>query len=186
MLATMAAPVFEPSTTVRGALTIDEQFADRVFPSPWTVEGLRDAGWHGLVPLRGLNPQKVPAQRGVYIVVRSGSSEPEFSGKSLQKGDFDPIPPDLLAARWVPGASVVYIGQTGASGGLRGRLRPFSAASVGHSGGRAIWQLADHMELLVAWKVTPKDVVPFLAEAALISRFRRDHHGRVPFANVVK
>jgi hypothetical protein len=174
------------SAPVRGTLTIDEQFADRAFPSPWTVEGLREAGWDGLVPLLGLNAVSVTTDRGVYVVARRGAVMPEFSHGSLQRGAFHPISADLLRSRWVPYARILYIGQTGSARGLRGRLRPFASASASHSGGRAIWQLRDRAELLVAWTPTPTDVVPQLAEAALLSRFRRDHGGRLPFANAVK
>lgn len=170
----------------RGQMTIDEEFADAVYPRPWNSTGLQAAGWSGLLPLMGLDKRVVTMQVGVYTVVRARSTEALFTRLSRQRGSNNALEDDVVARRWVEGASVLYIGQTSARGGLQRRLRPFSTASAGHSGGRAIWQLEEHAELLVAWLATPPRVIPQLAEAALISRFRRDHQGRVPFANAVK
>lgn len=94
-----------------------------------------------------------------------------------------------LRDRWVPGSRVIYIGKAnvGTTGrrGLRKRLDEYrrygAGARVAHSGGRRIWQLADHAELLDAWRETP-DADAAALETAMITAFR-DHHGRLPFAN---
>jgi len=63
----------------------------------------------------------------------------------------------------VSGARTVYVGKAslGAAGkrGVRKRLNEFRKYGVGshaagHAGGRRIWPLADHAELLVGWRVT--------------------------------
>ncbi|MDL9947651.1 hypothetical protein QSJ19_19105 [Gordonia sp. ABSL11-1] len=74
-------------------------------------------------------------------------------------------------------------GKTGRRG-LRVRLdeyRRYGAGEpVAHTGGRRIWQLADHTELL-GWRETP-DADAATIESAMIVAFR-DHRGRLPFAN---
>ena len=89
----------------------------------------------------------------------------------------------------MPGALVLYVGQTGSNscGTLRRRINDlisFSAGHpVGHRGGRLLWQLQDAQELQVAWKrVTngdPRDV-----KKGLIQAFKARHKGRRPFANL--
>lgn len=94
---------------------------------------------------------------------------------------------EKLAAKWVDGADVVYIGKADAGAadghGLRGRLAQYARHGLGgtsHHGGRYIWQLRDHATLLIAWKLSahPRD-----AEKALIAEFEAIH-GALPFANL--
>ncbi|MDY6811860.1 MAG: hypothetical protein SW127_23110, partial [Actinomycetota bacterium] len=70
--------------------------------------------------------------------------------------------------------------------GLHRRLDEYrrhgAGERVGHSGGRRIWQLADHADLLVGWRVTDDaDAAP--TETAMLATFR-EHYGRLPFANM--
>ena len=69
--------------------------------------------------------------------------------------------------------------------GLRKRLDEYGRFGAGepapHSGGRRIWQLADHRALLVGWKVTD-DADAAGIESEMIAAFRA-HHGVRPFAN---
>lgn len=90
----------------------------------------------------------------------------------------------------MPGARIVYIGKAnlGSSGrrGLRKRLDEFRRSGVGepaaHSGGRRIWQLTEHADLLVGWRVTDDDEAAKI-ETDLIAQFRA-HYGLHPFANM--
>lgn len=150
------------------------------------------SGFTGWVRFAALPDADVPTGPGVYVVVRPTDDPPRFLDVSPAghfKGKDPTVPVAELEARWVPGTRVVYIGKAnvGASGrrGLRKRLdeyRRFGAGEyVGHSGGRRIWQLADHADLLVGWRVTDDaDAAP--TETAMIAAFRA-RYGVRPFAN---
>ncbi|WP_067867601.1 hypothetical protein [Nocardia vermiculata] len=53
--------------------------------------------------------------------------------------------------------------------------------TVGHTGGRYIWQLADSPELLVAWR---EESDASMLEQSMIQSFKAMHGGRRPFANL--
>ena len=147
------------------------------------------AGW---VPFAALPNANVPTEPGVYVVVRPSSETPTFLERSPAghfKGRDPTVPVTDLERLWVPGEHLIYIGKAnrGASGrrGLRKRLDEYRRFGAGepapHSGGRRIWQLADHSALLVGWKVTD-DADAAGIESEMIAAFRA-HHGVRPFAN---
>lgn len=151
------------------------------------------SGFVGWVPFSQLTDADVPAGPGVYVVVRRSTEPPHFLNVSPAghfKGMDPTVPIAELAVLWVPGAHTVYIGKAnrGAGGrrGLRHRLTEFrkygAGVRIGHRGGRRIWQLADHDELLVGWRVTD-DAQARTTERALIAAFRA-HYGARPFANM--
>jgi hypothetical protein len=151
------------------------------------------AGFTGWVPFAQLPRADVPTGSGVYVVVRPNNEPPSFLDVSPAghfKSKNPTVPVAKLATLWVPGARIVYIGKAnlGSTGrrGLRKRLdefRRFGAGSpVGHYGGRCIWQLADHAQLLVGWRVTD-DIDAARIETEMIAQFRA-HYGARPFANM--
>ena len=68
-----------------------------------------------------------------------------------------------LAAEWVDGADVLYVGKAGPGSkgnrGLRRQIQEFmdfgKGKPPGHWDGRLIWQLANAESLLIAWKELP-------------------------------
>ena len=112
----------------------------------------------------------------------SSSSAGRFKGRDPSAA------PETLAAAWVSGERLLYIGRAAAGrSGRRGRSmrldeyrRHGAGEPVGHWGGHYIWQLADHDYLLVAWKA---DDDPTAFEADLLDEFIADH-GQLPFANL--
>ncbi len=159
----------------------------------WSRSALEAEGFVGWVPFAALVGAGVVAEPGMYLVWRDGSAEPTFLPASVGgrfKGKDPSVDTARLAEEWVPGASVVYIGKASARkrGGkaLAKRLDEFrrfgAGEAFGHWGGRLIWQLADHADLLVAWRATaPED--PEDVEADMIDAFT-SVYGALPFANL--
>ena len=136
---------------------------------------------------------QIPAQEGVYVVLRESESAPQFltegTGGSF-KGKNPNVPILELKANWVEGTPVVYIGKTGGGGRsstLRKRLGQYmhfgQGADVGHWGGRYIWQLADSRDLVVCWKPLTREE-PREVEHRMIAEFKATHSGKRPFANL--
>lgn len=141
----------------------------------------------GWFTFQGLASADVPKEAGVYVVVRPTDDPPEFRKDAPYRGDL-PFPVAELEALWVPGERRVYIGKADLGAdkcGLHRRLRQLrrygAGGSARHSGGRRIWQLCDHTDLLVGWRVI-EDGKPRDTERAMIAAFRAQHGVR-PFAN---
>lgn len=163
----------------------------------FTMRELLDEGFRGFLPFRDVRQQNIqndggiPRSPGVYVVLRTETSAPQFLVKGFggtHKARKANVPLGELEANWVLGASVIYIGKASQrknGGGLWDRIYEYSVAgqgrSHGHSGGEYIWQLADARDLLVAWKVVP-DGTETQLEKAMILAFR-DKYKKVPFAN---
>jgi hypothetical protein len=156
----------------------------------WTREALEARGFEGWIPWSHC-PLRLDAidraAGGVYVVVLAEPVEPVYLDRS-PAGRFrgDPtVGPAELEANWVPLAQVVYIGKAN-HGRLQTRLREFVDFGRGgkrrHRGGRLIWQLNISEELLVAWRVLPRSVVPKAEEDHMIDDFKRTF-GKRPFAN---
>ena len=137
---------------------------------------------------------QIPAQKGVYVVLRESKSAPQFLTEGTG-GFFKGKDPNVsiadLKANWVEGASVVYIGKaggTGSSSTLQKRLAQYlrfgQGVNVGHWGGRYIWQLADSRDLVVCWKPLISEA-PREVERQMIADFKTIHAGKRPFANLM-
>ena len=136
----------------------------------------------------------IPACKGVYVVLRESESAPQFMTEGTGgffKGKNPNVSIAELKANWVEGTPVVYIGKAGGSGSsatLQKRLGQYlrfgQGASVGHWGGRYIWQLADSRDLVVCWKTLSSDD-PREVERQMIADFKAVHSGKRPFANLI-
>jgi hypothetical protein len=153
----------------------------------FTKSELRSAGFVGWLTFAQVRPKHdlIPLTNGVYVVTDIAKKSPAFLRESCG-GWFNSKNPSVsseqLAANWVDGAEVVYIGKADQ---LRRRVRDFAdfgaGKPIGHWGGRLIWQLPAVSDLLVAWKATPGRVSREV-EAELIRSFR-SAYGKPPFAN---
>lgn len=137
---------------------------------------------------------QIPAQKGVYFVLREGESAPQFLTEGTGgffKGMNPNVPIAELDANWVEGTPIVYIGKAGGVGSsatLRRRLGQYlrfgQGANIGHWGGRYIWQLADSRDLVLCWIILPFDD-PRTVERQMIADFKTIHAGKRPFANQI-
>lgn len=136
---------------------------------------------------------QIPAQKGVYVVLRESKSTPKFLTEGTGgffKGQNPNVSLSELKENWVDDAQVVYIGKAGganSSATLQKRLGQYlrfgQGANIGHWGGRYIWQLADSKDLVVCWK-TLTDDDPREIECQMIEDFKTAHGGKRPFANL--
>ena len=159
-------------------------------------QSLKAQGFEGFISVGELMTgakKMIPAQMGVYAVLREDNTEPRFmevGTGGFFKGKNPNVSIDELKANWVENTSIVYIGKAGSIGStanLRTRLGQYlrfgEGANVGHYGGRYIWQLDDSRDLIVCWKpLDSEDPRPI--EQQMISEFKALHSGRRPFANL--
>src|SRR3954468_25082290 len=72
------------------------------------------SGFTGWVPFAQLPDAGVPTEPGVYVVVRPSDEPPSFldvSPAGRFRGKDPTVPVAELAALWVPGSPVIYIGK---------------------------------------------------------------------------
>ncbi len=156
---------------------------------------LENDKFQGFVTIKELtaNPSKAPKEPGIYMILRNTNDSPEFMEVGTG-GFFKGKNPNVLISElknnWVDDTPIMYIGQAGGSESnakLLDRLKKYmkfgQREPVGHWGGRYIWQLKDSQELIVCWKpLTDND--PRKIENELILKFKQEHNGMRPFANL--
>ena len=105
------------------------------------------------------------------------------------KGKDPNVSIEVLKSNVVSGAEVVYIGKAGNTAGkatLHSRIGQYlrfgQTKNVGHYGGRFIWQIKKHTELIFCWK-TVENGDPREVEKSLLSDFQ-NQYGQRPFANL--
>jgi hypothetical protein len=160
-----------------------------------SIAELREMGFRGFFSVSRLRDSRcveIPAERGVYIVIRDTLLPPKFMEQSVggRFRQMDPtVPVDVLSEHWVGGTFVLFIGRArgpGVRALLQQRVKRYirfgQGRVVAHYGGRFIWQLKDHRVLLLAWMPTP-DEDPSVVEERLLSAFV-ERYGKPPFANL--
>lgn len=157
-----------------------------------TLRALGFQGFRTVTDLRTDALDAVPAEPGVYLVIRARASPPRFLAVGTGghfKGKDPNVPVERLADEWVEGAVLVYVGQTGtkSNGTLKRRIRQMirfgEGSPVGHRGGRLVWQLEDATELQFCWKEV-RERVPRDVEKEVLAAFKSSHGERRPCANL--
>lgn len=156
---------------------------------------IEEHGYTGFVMVESLWNDKtcIPKTKGVYLVLdpngKSDFINPGVGG--FFKGKDPNVSLSELNENWVPDSVVVYIGKAGgptSKATLYSRLGQYlrfgQGKNVGHWGGRLIWQLKTHRDLLLCWKPTPDDD-PREVEKLLIDHYEKQY-GKQPFANLVR
>ena len=158
---------------------------------------LKEMGFQGFVTIGELMNNSmglVPSQMGVYVILRETDEKPRFLSKGsggFFKGNDPNVSLSKLLNNWVDDTHIVYIGKAGGHGNVStlykrlGQYMRFGQGeSVGHWGGRYIWQLADSRDLLVCWKPLSVEE-PREVEKRMIEAFKDAHKGKRPFANLI-
>ena len=158
------------------------------------IQDIKQDGFRGFLKVKYLMAtecDEVDNRKGVYLVVRDFDN-PVYLSMSVgghYKSKDPTVPISTLETNWVDDAVVVYIGQAGrgkSKATLRKRLGQYMCFGEGdpvrHWGGRLIWQLDQHKELIVCWKPTGlKDARE--VEKKMIADFK-GIYGKRPFANL--
>lgn len=128
---------------------------------------------------------------GVYLIVYEGKETPQFiipgcGPEKYRDREVNTIK-DKLEENWIClgfNRNIVYIGESESKGGVGARVKEHMKFGNGEEanayGGRYIWQIKDHDNLLVFWKKSnnPK------REKKLILKDFKDKYGKLPFANL--
>ena len=159
----------------------------------FSKQSLVDNGFRGFLTVKDLWKDKsmIPRKMGVYMVLNIESNV-EFINPGVGgffKGKDPNVDFPQLKEKYVD-SSVIYIGK---AGGISSGATLFSRISqylkfgqtknVGHYGGRYIWQLKNHHNLLFCWKKLSEEE-PIMLEKELLSNFKAEY-GKLPFANLV-
>lgn len=161
-------------------------------------------GFEGFKPVSELmdSVDVVPDRKGIYMVLRVATAVPVFVEKGTGgffKGKNPNVAVQKLEKNWIEGEPVLYIGKAGGTkkkkditvsvskATLQSRVAQYmrfgQGESIGHWGGRLIWQLEDAKDLVVCWKVLEKEE-PREEEKKMIQEFKEQHDGKRPFANL--
>jgi len=129
------------------------------------IEKLKKLGFSGFKSVSELitDPNILPKEMGVYLVLNSTNKKTEFLTKEVG-GFFKGKNPNIslveLKNNWVEKSKIIYIGKAGGLNGkatLQSRLKQYlrfgQGFNVGHYGGRLIWQLKNHYELKFCWLI---------------------------------
>lgn len=156
---------------------------------------LEEEGFTGFNSISDLisDSSVIPNARGVYLVLYLKNEPVKFitpgSGGHF-KGKDPNVPIKYLHEKWVDNSLVVYIGKAGKDGSistLRSRIRQYlkfgQGKNTGHWGGRFIWQIKDHNDLVICWKVLENED-PRIYEYTLIQQFIYRYYMK-PFANLI-
>ena len=88
---------------------------DAIIPGMDRIDDLRAMGFTGFLTVSALRDEaaaSVPAEPGVWVVLRDTSTVPHFLSRStgaLWRGQDPTETADALGARWVARASVLYV-----------------------------------------------------------------------------
>lgn len=152
------------------------------------IDMYKEDGFEGFIPVAKLREATsiLPENAGVYVVIRKSDVAPQFLEKGTGgffKGKNPNVSIEVLTDNYVTESKTVYIGKAANLRKRVGQLLSFGVgAAIGHWGGRFLWQLADSVGLIVAWKITP-GCDPRAIETQMIRSFV-SVHGKRPFANL--
>ena len=158
------------------------------------LEELKFIGFRGFKSISELweDKSEIPKKKGVYIILNPSYENTGFinpGSGGFFKGKDPNVSIDELKSKFLENSKVVYIGKAGSLNGnatLNSRIGQYlrfgQSKKAGHTGGRFIWQMKNHSELIFCWKII-EDNDPRLEEKKLLELFEKQF-GRKPFANL--
>jgi hypothetical protein len=158
------------------------------------IQEIMDSGFVGFKTVFELwsDISVIPNEKGIYLIINPECSMKTFLSQGVGgyfKGKEPNVSLQQLDEKWINDCHILYIGKAGGNAStatLRKRLKQYmdfgKGKPVGHYGGRFIWQIANHKNLIVAWKTTPASD-PREEEKKLIQEFAK-YYGKIPFANL--
>jgi len=179
--------------TVQNTITIPKNSFDGF--SFNNIDELKNNGFIGFKKISELffDTSSIPTIKGIYIVLNQNKKLCDFLAEGTGgyfKSKNPNISIDLLKSYWVDKTIVVYIGKAGSDSSkatLKSRLSQYlgfgQGKSIGHYGGRLIWQLKNANDLVICWKPLAIED-PRKLENNLIQMFV-SKYGKRPFANLV-
>ena len=154
------------------------------------IEHIKALGFVGFKSILDLweDSSYIPDLKGVYLVLQPVLKSPDFLSTGVG-GFFKERNPNVemqeLVNNWVEDSRILYIGKaTSLKKRIRQYIRFGQTKKVGHWGGRYIWQLKNHSDLLFCWQQTG-DRIPDIVEKDLIDTYRSQFIRR-PFANLAR
>ena len=153
-----------------------------------SIDGVKKEGFMDFNKISELRTgdRKIPQIPGVYFVLNPNNENAEFlevgSGGHF-KGRNPNVPIAELKFKHVKNTVLVYIGKADNLGKRIGQLLKFGRGmNVGHYGGRYLWQLKNHEDLVICY-------IPSFSEdpRELEKKYIRDfekQYGKKPFANI--
>jgi len=159
-----------------------------------SLDDIKRNGFVGFRTMQELfaDSSPLPSTKGIYLILKIDSKEPTYldigTGGHF-KGKNPNVSLQELEKNWIDKTIVIYIGKAGGESSkatLKSRLKQYfgfgQGRSVGHWGGRLIWQLEGSNNLVVCWKALP-NADPRSEEGHLIKTFVSQFSNR-PFANL--
>src|SRR5688572_22958978 len=122
------------------------------------IDELLQHGYLGFKTIGELQSDRtlIPDIRGTYLILKLQNHSAGFlqiGTGGYFKGKNPNVPILILQESWIEETIVVYIGKATS---LKKRLRQYfsfgQGKSIGHYGGRYIWQLKYSSDLIVCWK----------------------------------
>ncbi len=134
------------------------------------------------------NSKSPPDKPGIYRIFWKDGKIPEFTRKTGDRKENpgnDPVSTETLKGKWVEGENLIYIGMTDRT--LSERIDELvkygNNLADNHLGGRYMWQIKyiwDHATIECEECENPKE-----RKKELLQKFKREHNGKLPFANLV-
>jgi hypothetical protein len=159
-----------------------------------SIENLKKNGFTGFKTVKELwfNNKDIPKEMGVYCVINPDRNQPQFINPGVcgthRKKDPN-VSIETLQENYINGTQIIYIGKAGGSNvdaTLFKRVSQYLSCgknnTCSHSGGRYVWQLKNHEDLIFCWK-TISDDEPRNVEREMLSEFS-EQFDFLPFANL--